>query len=366
VAGQTVAMREGTTFSYFLTDNLGSVVGVTDSSGVLISETRYLPFGETRTDVGTIMQTDFGYTFQRSVAGTGLMDYKARMYDPTIGRFVQPDTLVPSAGSSQAWNRYAYVNNNPINFTDPTGNCAGYSWCYIPTNPPGSPTTTPVTLPGSGGPDGGSTGNSSGSSCDYLCQSQKRQDALMPLVLKGSNADGTWSQSDYAYYSANRDSIFEYPSTWLVPDESGLTGFEAQVARLASHYGNDQKDQFVKDFALLFGGVPEGESWNSAAFSVRGGPHALKFINGSTYGLAEGYLDSEDPTYNQSHHFAGLFFLGYFAGSDSAKIINFARDYNNEGDLRLGNLAADDGGYFSSNSSDIMDIVNYISALSTY
>jgi uncharacterized protein RhaS with RHS repeats len=65
-------MREGTTFSYFLTDNLGSVVRVTDASGALVSETRYLPFGDTRTDLGTITQTpmklgeaDFGYTFQQ-------------------------------------------------------------------------------------------------------------------------------------------------------------------------------------------------------------------------------------------------------------------------------------------------------------
>jgi uncharacterized protein RhaS with RHS repeats len=79
-------MRENTTWSYFLTDNLGSVVGVTDSNGALTSETRYLPFGEVRTDVGTITQTpvklgqaDFGYTFQRSIADSGLMDYRARM-----------------------------------------------------------------------------------------------------------------------------------------------------------------------------------------------------------------------------------------------------------------------------------------------
>jgi RHS repeat-associated protein len=118
----TVAMREGSTFSYFLTDNLGSVVGVTDSSGTLVSESRYLPFGETRSDVGTINQTDFGYTFQRNLTDTGLMDYNARFYDPTIGKFVQPDTLVSSVGSSQGLNRYTYTYNNPVNSTDPSGN----------------------------------------------------------------------------------------------------------------------------------------------------------------------------------------------------------------------------------------------------
>ena len=49
------------------------------------------------------------------------MDYKARFYLPALGRFVQPDTLIPDAGNPQAWNRYSYVANRPINFRDPTG-----------------------------------------------------------------------------------------------------------------------------------------------------------------------------------------------------------------------------------------------------
>ena len=60
LAGINMGMREGSTFNYFLTDHQGSVVGVTDSSGTLISETRYMPFGQIRTDIGTITQTDYG------------------------------------------------------------------------------------------------------------------------------------------------------------------------------------------------------------------------------------------------------------------------------------------------------------------
>jgi len=78
IGGATVAVREGSTFSYFLLDHLGSVVGVTDSSGALIAETRYLPFGQVRTDVGMIPQTDYGYTFQQNVDATGLTLLKAR------------------------------------------------------------------------------------------------------------------------------------------------------------------------------------------------------------------------------------------------------------------------------------------------
>jgi len=47
--------------------------------------------------------------------------YKARWYDPQLGRFLQPDPFVPEAGNPQTLNRYSYVNNNPLGYTDPTG-----------------------------------------------------------------------------------------------------------------------------------------------------------------------------------------------------------------------------------------------------
>jgi RHS repeat-associated protein len=124
IAGVTAGMREGSTFYYFLTDHLGSVVGVTDSSGMLVSQTRYAPFGAIRTDIGIISQTDYGYTFQRNVSGMGLMDYKARAYDPYLNHWIQPDTIIPDPYNPQSWNRYSYVNGNPINHNDPSGHSA--------------------------------------------------------------------------------------------------------------------------------------------------------------------------------------------------------------------------------------------------
>ena len=49
------------------------------------------------------------------------MFYVARWYDPVLGRFAQADTVVPGAGNPMAWDRYAYVNNNPVGYSDPTG-----------------------------------------------------------------------------------------------------------------------------------------------------------------------------------------------------------------------------------------------------
>jgi len=88
----------------------------------VVGEVRYLPYGGIRVQVGE-MPTALGFTGQRLDAGVGLLYYRARYYDPGLGRFVQPDTVVPHPGNPQNLNRYAYVRNNPLRFIDPTGYC---------------------------------------------------------------------------------------------------------------------------------------------------------------------------------------------------------------------------------------------------
>jgi RHS repeat-associated protein len=70
------------------------------------------------------LPTTYQYTDQRNKSAIGLYDYGARFYDPALGRFVQADTVVPGVGIPMAWDRYAYVKNNPINLSDPSGNKA--------------------------------------------------------------------------------------------------------------------------------------------------------------------------------------------------------------------------------------------------
>ena len=92
-----------------------TVSGITETG-----EVRYHPFGADRFTSG-ITPTSFKYTGQRQESGIGLYYYGARWYDPALGRFIQPDTIVPDPGDAKSFDRYAYVLNNPLKYNDPTG-----------------------------------------------------------------------------------------------------------------------------------------------------------------------------------------------------------------------------------------------------
>ncbi|MBC7228458.1 MAG: RHS repeat-associated core domain-containing protein [Thermoflexales bacterium] len=70
---------------------------------------------------GEIFLTSCRHTGQCWEPSRGLYDYKARFYDPVLGRFLQPDPIVPEPGNPQALNRYGYVYNNPLRLIDRTG-----------------------------------------------------------------------------------------------------------------------------------------------------------------------------------------------------------------------------------------------------
>ncbi len=96
-----------------------------------------MPFGQVRTSASPITQTDFAYTGQRNLdaqgnsSSIGLMDYNARFYDDYLNRWSQPDTIIHD-GNPQSLNRLSYVENNPINFNDPSGHCVGPDGVDLP------------------------------------------------------------------------------------------------------------------------------------------------------------------------------------------------------------------------------------------
>jgi RHS repeat-associated protein len=97
-----------------------------------------------RTSKG-ITPTKYRYTGQLAQAELGLDYYVARWYDPTIGHFTQADSIVPEPGKASAFDRYAYVLNNPIRNIDPTGHvCKQYvgTTCVAYSNDSWVPTTS--------------------------------------------------------------------------------------------------------------------------------------------------------------------------------------------------------------------------------
>ena len=98
-------------------DHLTSTAVITSDNGTQMRSIKYYPYGSTRSDS---VPTDKKFTGQR-LDDTGLYYYNARYYDAGIGRFISADTVVPNPANPQAFNRYAYVINNPLKYRDPTG-----------------------------------------------------------------------------------------------------------------------------------------------------------------------------------------------------------------------------------------------------
>ncbi len=117
---QRVALRQGGTLYYLLTDHLGSTAVTVNSSGSKTAELRYKPYGQTRYSSGAT-PTSRRFTGQLEESTIGLYDYGARFYDPALGRFISADPIVPRPGDPQNLNRYSYVRNNPLKYIDPTG-----------------------------------------------------------------------------------------------------------------------------------------------------------------------------------------------------------------------------------------------------
>ena len=110
---------------YFHQDALGSIYAVTDETGAIEKRFAFDAWGQRLTTAdshpasgGTVSR---GYTDHEHLTDFGLIHMNGRVYDSTLGRFLSADPTVEDAGDAQAYNRYSYVNNNPMGFTDPSG-----------------------------------------------------------------------------------------------------------------------------------------------------------------------------------------------------------------------------------------------------
>jgi RHS repeat-associated protein len=109
-------------------DYLGSIVAVTTQSGNVEEKRLFDAWGnitKVQDGAGNILLelsvTDRGYTGHEHLQGVNLIHMNGRLYDPVVHRFLQPDNYIQDPHNTQNYNRYAYVLNNPLKYTDPSG-----------------------------------------------------------------------------------------------------------------------------------------------------------------------------------------------------------------------------------------------------
>ena len=220
--GQVVAMREGKTkITWLASDMQGTAHVAIDRATMKVDRRRQLPFGAPR-GTATTFPGERGFVGGTNDTTTGLVNIGARQYDAALGKFISVDPLMMPLDPQQ-WNAYAYANNSPITFSDPTGLaycdynvCAGdpgykdngqrnnkdgkcVAYCGNPHNapPPSKPKSTPASpkmctassgygsAPCGSGNTGGKYGHTSSGYPACTGCGQKGSAAFAHLVLDG-------------------------------------------------------------------------------------------------------------------------------------------------------------------------------------
>lgn len=122
---------ETLTTRYFHVDHLGSISVITDENAMVVERLSYDAWGKRRNPNGTddttgsiTSQATRGFTGEEQLSIGGLVHLNGRVYDPLLARFTSADPTVTDPMNMQGWNRYSYVGNDPLAFTDPNG----FSW----------------------------------------------------------------------------------------------------------------------------------------------------------------------------------------------------------------------------------------------
>jgi RHS repeat-associated protein len=187
---------------YLHHDQLGSIIAMTNTSGVVVERLAYDPWGKRRfingtadtLDAITSANIDRGFTMHEHIDEMGIINMNGRIYDPLIGRFMSADPIIQAPYNLKSFNRYSYVWNNPLKFFDPAG------FEVHQKNPDGTNTTTISN--GDGTASDSYTGNSDvpcGASCGSGTKGQG--------VRTGSNTSGSNSYCTSSCYDVDGNLI---------------------------------------------------------------------------------------------------------------------------------------------------------------
>jgi RHS repeat-associated protein len=318
-------MKQGSTVTYLHGDHLGSTSVATNSDGAKTSRQTYYAFGAVRTTEGTL-PTDYTFTGQKNDSYIKLIQMGVRWYDGDLGRFTQPDSIIPDLYNPQDLNRYSYVRNNPLRYTDPSG--------YDPLDEEWE--------------------NDFRRNNGVDPTDEDRRDRLFSLMIKGHGEDGAWTADDWANYYQNKDALWRGEQEWDGEPSKGLDRFINHIMKLASYYKIDEKKQFVSAVGLVWASIPTGSKWNAVEVARNSAAVNLvtPFLVEGDAGWLPDLLDCCDRPDNPSHHFAAHFFTGFYFGSIASDAGALIRDFDNMPDVGLGFLGGRMGGAFALRRDD--------------
>ncbi len=120
--GSIAEIDQNNNLQYLNQDILGSTVLVTNNTGAIVHQYSYDPFGSIASELGEDSNTsNYLYTGQEFDAESELYYYNARYYNPLLGRFLSKDPIIHRGDGVLGYNEYIYVKNNPLKYTDPSG-----------------------------------------------------------------------------------------------------------------------------------------------------------------------------------------------------------------------------------------------------
>lgn len=124
----TLPAQAADRITYYHNDALGSPVAATSQTGQLLWRESYRPYGERLTNAPASANNRTWFTGKQEESALGINYFGARWYHPAAGRFLSRDPAGTTAGNIHSFNRYAYANNNPYKYVDPSGGVVETAW----------------------------------------------------------------------------------------------------------------------------------------------------------------------------------------------------------------------------------------------